>query len=59
MSAEDKESSNTEKPGRVSRMPSNSPLYEKVIPGLLIGMAILMGALILFAVGILLGIISF
>jgi len=59
MSAEDRGTSEPEKPGRGSRMPSNSPFYEKVVPALLIGMAIIMGALILFAAGILLGIISF
>jgi hypothetical protein len=42
-----------------SRMSRNSLLFEKVIPVLLILMGILTVALILFAAGILLGIIHF
>lgn len=42
-----------------SHAPENSVLFEKVIPGLLIFMGILTAALILFAAGVLLGIIHF
>ena len=41
-----------------SRMPSKSVFYEKVIPVLLIGMGILTILLILFALGVLLGVIE-
>lgn len=49
-----------EKPPRraPSRMP-NSVFYEKVVPILLIGMGIVMVGLILFAAGVLLGLVSF
>ncbi|HSF80794.1 MAG TPA: hypothetical protein VLA49_06150 [Anaerolineales bacterium] len=59
MSAENNETLRTKKPGGSSRMPSNSRFFEKAIPILLVSMAVLMGALILFAAGILLGFISF
>ena len=42
-----------------SRMPENSVLFEKLIPALLIFMGILTVTLILFAAGVLLGIIQF
>ena len=42
-----------------SHMPKNSLMFEKVIPVLLILMGILTVALILFAAGVLLGIIHF
>ena len=42
-----------------SRMPENSTLYEKVVPALLVFMAVVTVALILFAAGILTGLISF
>ena len=44
---------------RKSHAPENSLMFEKVIPVLLILMGILTVALILFAVGILLGIVHF
>jgi hypothetical protein len=37
----------------------NSVLYEKVIPALLIGLGIVMIGLILFAAGVLLGLVTF
>ncbi len=42
-----------------SHAPENSFLFEKLIPALLVGMGILMLVLILFAAGVLLGIIHF
>jgi hypothetical protein len=42
-----------------SHAPENSVLFEKIIPVLLILMGILMLALILFAAGVLLGIVHF
>jgi len=42
-----------------SRMPENSALFEKVIPTLLIVMGVVMAGLILFAIGVLVGVISF
>jgi len=42
-----------------SRIRDKSMLFEKIIPALLILMAVLMTALILFAAGVLLGIIHF
>ena len=42
-----------------SRMPENSVLFEKIIPASLVGMGILMVLLILFAAGVLLGIVQF
>jgi len=41
-----------------SRIP-NSIFYEKVVPALLIGMGIVTVGLILFAVGVLLGLVNF
>ena len=42
-----------------SHIPGNSPLFEKVVPAVLILMGVLTLALILFAAGVLLGIIRF
>jgi hypothetical protein len=42
-----------------SHIPEKSMLFEKIIPALLILMGVLMVALILFAAGVLLGIIHF
>ncbi len=42
-----------------SHAPENSFVFQKLIPGLLIGMGILMIILILFAAGVLLGIVHF
>lgn len=42
-----------------SRIPKDSVLFEKVVPALLVGMAVLTVVLIFFAAGILLGIINF
>ena len=42
-----------------SRITGKSTLFEKIIPALLILMGVLMTALILFAAGVLLGIIHF
>ena len=39
-------------------MPKNSTFYDKVIPTLLIGLALLTAVLILFAAGVLLGLIT-
>ena len=40
-------------------MPENSLLFEKIIPALLILMGVIMIGLILFAAGVLMGIIHF
>ncbi len=40
-------------------MPSGSFLFEKFIPAALLGMALVMLGLILFAAGVLLGVVSF
>jgi len=42
-----------------SRMPENSVLFEKVIPASLVFMGVLTVILILFAAGVLLGIVQF
>jgi len=42
-----------------SHIPEKSLLFEKIVPVLLILMGVLMAALILFAAGVLLGIIHF
>ncbi len=42
-----------------SRIPRNSLLFEKVVPALLIFLAVVTLALILFAAGVLLGIVHF
>lgn len=46
-------------PDNKSRIPENSFFFEKVVPALLIGMGILTAMLILFALGVLLGLIRF
>jgi len=42
-----------------SHIPKNSHFFEKVVPAALIGMGIITVALILFAAGVLLGLIKF
>ena len=42
-----------------SHMPENSVLFEKIVPAALISMGILTVILILFAAGVLLGIVHF
>ena len=42
-----------------NRMPENSTLYEKIVPTLLVFMAVVMVGLILFAVGVLTGLVTF
>ncbi|HLE92310.1 MAG TPA: hypothetical protein VI753_14255 [Anaerolineales bacterium] len=42
-----------------SHIPSNSILFEKIVPAALIGMGIVTLGLILFAAGVLLGIVQF
>ena len=42
-----------------SHMPQHSVFFEKIVPILLAGMGIVMVALILFALGVLLGIVHF
>jgi hypothetical protein len=42
-----------------SRVPKNSMLFEKIVPAALVSMGILTVLLILFAAGVLLGIIHF
>ena len=42
-----------------SHMPTNSVLYDKVIPIVLIGIAVLTALIILAAVGILLGLVPY
>lgn len=42
-----------------SRVPEESVFYTKVVPLLLVGMAVVMAALILIAAGVLLGIVPF
>jgi len=42
-----------------SHMPQHSMFFEKIVPILLVGMGIITAALILFAAGVLLGIIHF
>lgn len=42
-----------------SHMPEQSFFFEKILPILLIGMGILMAVLILFAAGVLLGVVHF
>jgi len=43
----------------MSRIPSGSVFFEKVVPVLLILMGVVMVALVLFAAGVLLGIVHF
>lgn len=42
-----------------SHMPEHSVFFEKIVPILLIAMGIIMAALVLFAAGVLLGIVHF
>ncbi len=49
--------SNQPNPKNKSRAPENSMFFEKIIPALLIFLGVLTAALILFAVGVLLGIV--
>jgi len=42
-----------------SHMPENSVLFEKIVPAALISMGVLTVILILFAAGVLLGIVQF
>lgn len=42
-----------------SHIPKNSVFFEKVVPALLVGMAVLMVLLIILATGILLGLVQF
>lgn len=42
-----------------SHMPQHSVFFEKIVPILLVLMGIIMAALILFAAGVLLGIVNF
>ena len=42
-----------------SRIPSNSFFYEKIVPGILISLGIVMVGLIFFAAAIILGLISY
>ncbi len=51
--------SNQSKTRQSNRMPENSPFFEKVVPSLLIFMAVVTVALILVAISVLTGIISF
>jgi hypothetical protein len=46
-------------PPNSSRIPENSAFYQKIVPALLISMAVITVILILFAIGILVGIVSF
>ncbi|HEY5983095.1 MAG TPA: hypothetical protein VIU38_06440 [Anaerolineales bacterium] len=42
-----------------SRLPQNSFLFEKLVPALMIGLGLVTIVLILFAAGVLLGLIQF
>lgn len=42
-----------------THIPEDSVFYDRVVPLLLIGMAVIMGILILIAAGVLLGIVPF
>lgn len=44
---------------RKSRMPENSLFFEKAVPAILIALGIITFVLILFAAGVLLGLISY
>jgi len=46
-------------PPESSRIPENSTFYQKIVPALLITMAVITAVLILFAIGVLIGVISF
>ena len=51
-------SSHTRTTGK-SHIPSNSVLFEKIVPAALIVMGVVTAGLILFAAGVLLGIVQF
>ena len=53
------ETMSTLRVNKKSHIPKNSFLFEKIVPGLLIFMGIITVGLILFAAGVLLGIIHF
>lgn len=42
-----------------NRMPANSTFFDKVVPALLVALGFIMTALIIFALGVLLGFIPF
>jgi hypothetical protein len=42
---------------KTHKMPEQSVFYDKVLPALFIGLAVIMGVLILFAIGVLTGIV--
>lgn len=46
-------------PGKLKahKMPEQSVFYDKVLPALFIGLAVIMGVLILFAIGVLTGVV--
>ncbi len=46
-------------PRATSHMPEDSVFFEKIVPVLLIVMGVLMAVLVLFAAGVLLGIVRF
>jgi len=51
--------SNQTRPTGKSHIPPNSFLFEKLVPALLILMGLIMLGLVLFAVGVLIGIVHF
>ncbi len=51
--------SNQTRTNSKSHIPANSFLFEKIVPVALIAMGVIMAGLILFAAGVLLGIIHF
>jgi hypothetical protein len=46
-------------PGKASRIPEDSILYTRIIPAMLVMMGILMVVLILFAAGVIVGLVKF
>jgi len=54
-----KRKSNQPKTRQPNRMPENSPFFEKIVPSLLIFMAVVTVVLIVIAISVLTGIISF
>ena len=56
---ENKNTPTQSRPNNKSRMPENSIFFEKMIPALLVVMGSLMIILILFATGVLVGLIQF
>lgn len=57
MEKDDNQEINVEKPS--NRMPENSTFFERVVPILLIVLAVVMASLILFALGVLIGLVPF